>query len=678
MSIRYRSDNGTETIVSGLTPGGDLEYGAVATREGVVAPTKVLTPGETEDIAITFDSPMPSNDYIVNIIDAGSELSMCYAWSVFNKTVNGFTARCFNASTVNRDPRSFNYHAFILYTVQHAKENAEDIALIKSEIPAGASSSNQLTTKSYVDNADTALDERVSDLEDLIPADASITNQLVSQETLESTLDSADEDIWKVMGTNGAKNYFESTDINVGTRSDVTMVRNADGSFRFSGTASSENGFALGPLLEKNDWAGYILSGCPEGGGTNTFYLRRRITNSSGAFIRHDCDYGQGVVLTPLAADEYGTISMVFKSGQNMDGVVISPMIRMPEDINSDYQPYSMTNQQLTKRTDVIPPILNVLGAKNMLPNRGIGIKATSYGVTFTINSDGSITANGTASGGQAIFQVIYKVVLEANTKYYISGGHNASKFCYVNAINNGVYLKTIGLSTGDPYNQYEVNPFVPDYDGYTYLEVGIAINDGQACNYEVFYPMIRLTSIADDTYVPYAMSNQELTHDNIIANKILDYLYPPIQYGYNNGAVQGVTLALSTNSSGTHGESLVDNTTSLTFASSFVSQQHFAAGFLRTRYDLTLVKEISITLSALTLSGLDACFGICLSDNVGAYQTMKSNGYVNINLTAGTLTYTIDVSNITGYWYVGLGYANGNSNSSGTMTLTQMKFTRI
>ena len=44
MSLRYRNEDGSESIVSGLTPGGDIEAGAVATRSGTyylssVAPT---------------------------------------------------------------------------------------------------------------------------------------------------------------------------------------------------------------------------------------------------------------------------------------------------------------------------------------------------------------------------------------------------------------------------------------------------------------------------------------------------------------------------------------------------------------------------------------------------------------------------------------------------------------
>ena len=37
MSLKYRSATGAERVISGLTPGGDIEYGAVATRSGTIS-----------------------------------------------------------------------------------------------------------------------------------------------------------------------------------------------------------------------------------------------------------------------------------------------------------------------------------------------------------------------------------------------------------------------------------------------------------------------------------------------------------------------------------------------------------------------------------------------------------------------------------------------------------------
>ena len=151
--------------------------------------------------------------------------------------------------------------------------------------------------------------------------------------------------------------------------------------------------------------------------------------------------------------------------------------------------------------------------AKNLLPTRGAGTTATSYGITFTVQSDGSVKANGTATGGQALFQCCFATPLNAGESYRLLGGKSTSKFVYANAVNVSTFVKTIGLDVNDPTSEYNRNPFTPDYVGYTIVEIGIAINQGQTCNNEVFYPMVTLASNTDGTYVPYVMSNQAITN---------------------------------------------------------------------------------------------------------------------------------------------------------------------
>lgn len=392
MSIRYRSNNGTETIVSGLTPGGDLEYGAVATRTGAITvPTNTNCYPYYREV-VQFDEAMPDGEYLVNysITSIGKDDAGKFDFAFNTYTASGFSFYMIgNGATTAAT--AIDWTAYKLYTVQHAAQNAADIAEIKAAMPAGAGVSNKLATTSQLNNAVNPLTTAVSNIQDVIPTDASITNKLVSQDTLDSELEEADEGIWEAMGKNSAKNYFQSTAIDVGTHSGVTMVRNNDGSFSFSGTCSSETGFSLGAPLQKEDWTGYILSGCPVGGGSSTFYLRRRITDSSGTFIRHDCDYGQGVALTALGADEYGTISVVIKTGQVMDGITISPMVRLPQDTDSTYQPYALTNQQITEQIVQIAPAAQSISNPNLLDNPW-----------FTINQRGQ--SSYTASHGQYTF----------------------------------------------------------------------------------------------------------------------------------------------------------------------------------------------------------------------------------------------------------------------------------
>ena len=74
------------------------------------------------------------------------------------------------------------------YTVQHAAETAASVAALEAMVPAGAGPSNKLTTQTYVDNADNALDTRLDAVEDAIPTGTTITNQLVNKSTLDTAI----------------------------------------------------------------------------------------------------------------------------------------------------------------------------------------------------------------------------------------------------------------------------------------------------------------------------------------------------------------------------------------------------------------------------------------------------------------------------------------------------------
>lgn len=145
--------------------------------------------------------------------------------------------------------------------------------------------------------------------------------------------------------------------------------------------------------------------------------------------------------------------------------------------------------------------IVNIYGAKNLLPNNAVS--KTEGGVTFTVNSDGSITANGTATAD------VYLNIPYHNFKagrYIVNGCPNGGG-------GSGPYVLFV---------QKQTAPYVVAQDignGVTFtlsqdmsLQVRCKIWSGQTVSNLTFYPMIRLASITDDTYVPYSMTNKQLT----------------------------------------------------------------------------------------------------------------------------------------------------------------------
>lgn len=153
-------------------------------------------------------------------------------------------------------------------------------------------------------------------------------------------------------------------------------------------------------------------------------------------------------------------------------------------------KPYIDSNiQTLTNQDNAM---LNVLGAKNLLQNNGV--TQTKNGITFTVNSDGSVTANGTASAQAAFWLMPTTAAFAVDT--LLSGlpsGASANTF-FFGGVNIGTAIDEILI----PAN--------------TAIQIAIVIESGYTANNLTFKPMLRPASVSDDTYAPYAMTNNELT----------------------------------------------------------------------------------------------------------------------------------------------------------------------
>lgn len=151
-----------------------------------------------------------------------------------------------------------------------------------------------------------------------------------------------------------------------------------------------------------------------------------------------------------------------------------------------------------------VTDVFNVYGAKNLLPSNGAGAQESASGITWTKNADGTVAASGTAVSSGAHFA--YGYVTLPPGKYIISGvsGYNTSTVYIRLGINS--YTGTLIKSTGDGDASFVLAETTNVY-ARLYVNAAAGTVDGVT-----FSPMIRHYSIADDTYVPYAMTNQQLT----------------------------------------------------------------------------------------------------------------------------------------------------------------------
>lgn len=158
-----------------------------------------------------------------------------------------------------------------------------------------------------------------------------------------------------------------------------------------------------------------------------------------------------------------------------------------------------ITNDINTLKDDVeplksdVPQIKDTLGytvGKNLLENTGTS--TTLYGVTITVNDDGSVTLNGTATGNHVNFSIKENFYLP-NGEYILSGcpkggSTNTYYFCLYDG-------ETLCNDIG------EGGTFVANSNIIKYVR--IVIVSGQTVENLTFYPMIRKADVTDDTYEP-------------------------------------------------------------------------------------------------------------------------------------------------------------------------------
>lgn len=158
--------------------------------------------------------------------------------------------------------------------------------------------------------------------------------------------------------------------------------------------------------------------------------------------------------------------------------------------------------QTLTNNDDAM---INVLGAKNLLQCNNT--TQTVRGITYQKNSDGSISTSGSvaSSYNYSYFHVNEYQKLPKG-KYILSGCYpngSVDKWRLFIAINGTNY---IDYGEGVEFELAEdatVDAIIRIESGY--------VSDGMT-----FYPMIRPASIANDTYVPYAKTNRQLTEGEV------------------------------------------------------------------------------------------------------------------------------------------------------------------
>ena len=275
----------------------------------------------------------------------------------------------------------------------------------------------------------------------------------------------------------------------------ITFTVNSDNSITMNGTSTFQMAYDVSKTGES-------LKNLKD--GTYVVSVGTRLSSGVGFIIKKSdgtdllSTNEQATFNVPNVGFLSGRTSIYIPNGVTLSNVTVKPMLRKADIDDPTYRPYNpqAIQNQLNAQ--------GVLGAKNLLPNNATS--QTINGVTFTVNDDGTITANGTATA-VANFNISLSIsdTLSCILNGCPSGGSDNSYRIGARYNNSGTLTYNYDTGNGCKINDISIVD-----------RVFIQIASGQTVNNLVFKPMLRLASDPDDTYQPYAMTNRELTEEKI------------------------------------------------------------------------------------------------------------------------------------------------------------------
>lgn len=207
----------------------------------------------------------------------------------------------------------------------------------------------------------------------------------------------------------------------------------------------------------------------------------------------------------------YLFIRVLIRGSHNFENETIYPMIctKAQWDISHAYEPYALTNPELTaKLTDDEAALVEIVdgGDKNKLLYNGIGAKqGNAANITFTYNSDGSITVNGSvdSTGNAYVYLQLNGSSINAHGEPDFCTGDFVLSGCPKNG--NGLSLRTTGTGYDTSSDTGEGVVINPASSGVT-VRIVIMVAKGNTVSNLTVKPMICTKAAwqVSQTYEPY------------------------------------------------------------------------------------------------------------------------------------------------------------------------------
>ena len=269
----------------------------------------------------------------------------------------------------------------------------------------------------------------------------------------------------------------------------VTFTANEDGTVTANGTATEDAYIRLCSGVPLQLHTQYTISGCPGGAGgkTYTLYMTGADWHTGENYDNGGTNGGQFI---PNKERPGGyDVCIVVYSGVVCNDLIFSPQIEE-----------GATATAYTKGVEPAAVTVQRYG-KNLVPYPYTDGSKTIDNVTFTVGEDGTVTANGTATGN-VYFVLQRNMTLRLNTTYTLSGAPAGSSNLtyYLYATNQDVS----DWATGNIHNHESAATFTPVKSPGQYgFGVTLVVRSGTVCNNVVFKPQIEVGDAAT-AYEPY------------------------------------------------------------------------------------------------------------------------------------------------------------------------------
>lgn len=343
----------------------------------------------------------------------------------------------------------------------------------------------------------------------------------------------------------------------------VTFTDNKDGSIGISGT---QNGSTSRPYMGVGIWWGTDKK---EGNikiDANTYFtisancssdnagIRYYVYDESGSKLADNIVYGTATKTLKFDVDTWVALCIETAANSETYDCICKPQLELGT-IAHAYEPSIESNVNLKKEIDKT----STLQGQNLIPYPYDGTEGNTNGITWTVNDDGSVTANGTASK-EAPYSLIYPYnlstmkSLQLGNTYIISDGLTDEQHTNVG------YMQLVRYDKNNPTNwKYGVSSmkgteiYTANDENTLQYGIRLIIRNGATANNITFKPMLEVGTMSHE-YQPTTISNTSLNErlsDQQGQNLIPYPYYRPDSYT-NNGITWTVNEDGSVTANGT------------------------------------------------------------------------------------------------------------------------------